>query len=149
MKWILNESKKYKSIWLLCNSSIVIFDFLSILNPILLGFIIDEGLQKQNYQLLIFLSLFLIIFTIIKAWGTFSAINLLSYTCHKMTSVIRKKCYQKLNQLDLNFYKKNTQGELMTTLISDIKEVRRFAHFTYKNIIHSVTRFIGSLIYCL
>ena len=66
MKWLLNENKEWKSCFHLFNTSLVIFDSLSAIPPILVGYMIDEGLQKGNQILIIQLGIFLICFAILR-----------------------------------------------------------------------------------
>ena len=48
MKWLLKENKKYKAEWILFNISLIIFDLCSIIPPMLLGYLIDDGLKTNN-----------------------------------------------------------------------------------------------------
>lgn len=149
MKWFLNSDKSLKTCWYLFNSSLIIFDTLSVLPPILLGYIVDEGIQKQNFKLTIYLGIFLIVFAIIRGIGSYLSVVYLDNTCHKMASNTKRNCYKKLNELDGEFYKNNTQGELITIINSDIIELRRHYSWTIKTMAHTILRFLVSFTFCL
>ncbi len=148
MKWLLGENKEWKSCWHLFNTSLVIFDSLSVIPPILVGYMIDEGLQKGNLNLVIGLGVFLIFFVILRQLGSYFSVIELSKTGFQMSSNIKKKCYQKLDELDGNFYSTREQGELMTTVTSDIVEIRRHASWTIKTVLHTLIRFAISFSFC-
>lgn len=149
MKWVLNENKNLKSCWILFNASLIIFDSLSIIPSILIGYMIDDGLKSQNFKFVISLGIFLILFVIIRTLGSYLSVIKLDSTCFKIASNMKRKCYQKLNQLDNSFYQEKQQGELMTIIGSDIDEIRRHGRSTFKTIMHILLRFIGSFAFCL
>ena len=148
MKWLLNENKEWKSCFHLFNTSLVIFDSLSAIPPILVGYMIDEGLQKGNQILIIQLGIFLICFAILRQLGSYFSAIALDKTCFHMASNIKQKCYKKLNELDGDFYSTKEQGELMTIGTSDIGEIRRHAAWTIKTVLHTLIRFIISFSFC-
>lgn len=149
MKWLLKENKKYKAEWILFNISLIIFDLCSIVSPMLLGYLIDDGLRTNNQQYTLYLGIFIILFSIVQQTGAYLSMIKLDYTCHKMASNIKQKCYQKLNELDANFYQNNFPGELITLMTSDINEIKKHLSFTTKTIAHLSLRFLGSFLFLL
>lgn len=148
MKWFLNENKEWQSCWHLFNTSLVIFDSLSVIPPILVGYMIDEGLQKGNLNLVINLGIFLIFFVILRQLGSYFSVISLDKTCHQMGSNIKQKCYKKLDELDGDFYSTKEQGELMTIVTSDIIEIRKHASWTIKTVLHTLFHFVISFSFC-
>jgi len=146
--YVLNENKEWKNCWHLFNSSLVIFDSLSVIPPILIGYMVDEGLQKGNLNLVISLGIFLMCFVILRQLGSYFSAIALDKTCFHMASNIKQKCYKKLNKLDGDFYSTKEQGELMTIATSDIGEIRRHAAWTIKTVLHTLTRFTISFSFC-
>ncbi len=149
MKWLLKENKKYKAEWILFNISLIIFDLCSIVSPMLLGYLIDDGLRTNNQQYTLYLGIFIILFSIVQQTGAYLSMIKLDYTCHKMASNIKQKCYQKLNELDANFYQNNFPGELITLMTSDINEIKKHLSYTTKTIAHLSLRFLGSFLFLL
>lgn len=149
MKWILEENKELKSPWILFNIALVIFDSLSIIPSILIGYIIDDGLKKSNFNLAIGLGIFLIGFVIIRTLGSYLSIIKLEKVCFKISSNFKRKYYKKLNELDNDFYQNKLQGELMTIGTSDLAEIRRYSCHTLKTIFAILIRFIVSFAFCM
>lgn len=149
MKWTLNYDKKYKIPYILSNILLIIFDASSIIPPILLGYIVDDGLKKGNKELVLSISIFLVIFIIVRTLGSFFSIIKLSKVSLDITTNIKKDCYKKLNEMDSNFYRKYTPGEIMTVLTSDIATMRSVMINLIKKLVVTILTFIISLIYCL
>lgn len=149
MKWALNYNKKYKLKYIISNILLIIFDTSSVIYPILLGYIVDDGLKKGNINLILAISIFLVIFVIVKTLGSYFSVIELSKVTQDITSNIKRDCYKKLNEMDNNFYKKYTPGELMTILTSDISTMQSVMVNLIKKIVSIVLTFIISLIYCL
>lgn len=149
MKWALNYNKKYKLRYILSNILLIIFDTSSIIYPILLGFIVDDGLKKGNTSLILMISIFLVVFVIIRTLGSYFSVIELSKVTQDITSNIKRDCYKKLNEMDNNFYKKYTPGELMTILTSDISTMQSVMVNLIKKTASIVLTFIVSLVYCL
>ena len=149
MKWVLNYNKKYKFSYILSNILLIIFDTSSIICPILLGYIVDDGVKKGNKEIVLSISVFLVIFIIIRTLGSFFSIIKLSKVSLDITTNIKNDCYKKLNEMDNNFYKKYTPGELMTILTSDIATMRSVMINLIKKLVATILTFIISLIYCL
>lgn len=149
VKWLLNENKEWKSCWYLFNTSLIIFDSLSIISPILLGYMVDEGLQKENFHLVLELGLFLIIFTTLTQLGSYFSLISLKNTGFRMASNIKRKYYKKLDELDSTFYLEKQQGELMTIGTSDITEIINHSCWTIKTMMYTILRFLGTFAFCL
>lgn len=149
MKWTLNYDKKYKIPYILSNILLIIFDTSGIICPILLGYIVDDGVKKGNNEIVLSISVFLVVFIIIRTLGSFFSIIKLSKVSLDITTNIKNDCYKKLNEMDNNFYKKYTPGELMTILTSDIATMRSVMINLIKKLVATILTFTISLIYCL
>ena len=142
MFWAVNYNKQYKLRYHLSNLLLIFFDSLSALVSYMLGVIVDSGIKGQDMSLVVKLSVFLICFVIIKTIGSFVSVIFLDKTCFRITSDIKKDCYKKLNEVDRNFYQNNFQGEIMTLLTSDIRNIRRLISYTIKTVGFTVFHFI-------
>lgn len=149
MKWALNYNKKYKLKYIISNILLIIFDTSSVIYPILLGYVVDDGLKKGNNSVILSISIFLVIFVIIRTLGSYFSIIELAKVTQDITSNIKKDCYKKLNEMDNNFYKRYTPGELMTILTSDISTMQMVMVNLIKKLVSIILTFIVSLIYCL
>lgn len=148
MKWALNYNKKYKLKYIITNILLIIFDTSNIIYPILLGYIVDDGLKKGNNDLVLSVCIFVVIFIIIRTLGSFFSVIELSKVTLDITTDIKKDCYKKLNEMDSNFYRRYTPGELMTILTSDIATLRSVMINLIKKLTAIILTFIISLIYC-
>ena len=149
MKWVINYDKRYKSKYIIWNIILIIFDTLGIIPSLLLGVIVDQGLKQGNNNIVLYTSIFLIVFIICKTLGSFFSIIQLSKVSLDITTEIKKDCYDKLNEMDSAFYKRYSPGELMTTMTSDIATLRRVIIHIIKKVISIFLTFIIALIYCL
>lgn len=149
MRWILNINKKYKLPYILANISLIFFDSVGFIIPIFIGLIVDNVTIHHNYDKLLITIIGIIIFAIIKVLGSYFSYIKLSIISEKITSEIKQKCYQNINNLDYYFYEHNNKGELMTNFTSDIKNIRRQLNSNIKTIAAMLVTFICSLIYLL
>ena len=149
MKWAINYTKKYKLKYILSNILLIIFDSSSIISPLLLGVIVDDGLKKGNHQLVWILSLFLIFFIIFRTLGSYFSVIELSKASTDIGMEIKKDVFYHLHEMDNNFYRKYNAGELMTVLTSDISMIRRTLINLIKKTSTMVITFLIGLIYCL
>ena len=96
MKWVINYDKRYKSKYIIWNIILIIFDTLGIIPSLLLGVIVDQGLKQGNNNIVLYTSIFLIVFIICKTLGSFFSIIQLSKVSLDITTEIKKDCYDKL-----------------------------------------------------
>lgn len=149
MKWILNINKKYKIPYILSNVSLIFFDSIGFIIPILVGYLVDGVTIYHNYDKLLIVTIAIIIFVIFKTLGSYLSFIKLSMISEKITSTIKQKCYQNINKLDYYFYEHNNKGELMTNFTSDIKNIRRHLNNNIKTIGAMLLTFTFSLVYLL
>lgn len=149
MKWILNINKKYKIPYILSNISLIFFDSIGFIIPILVGYLVDSVTIYHNYDKLLIITIAIIIFVIFKTLGSYLSFIKLSMISEKITSTIKQKCYQNINKLDYYFYEHNNKGELMTNFTSDIKNIRRHLNNNIKTIGAMLLTFTFSLVYLL
>ncbi len=149
MKWLLNLNPKYKLSYILTNISLIFFDSIGFLTPIIIGFLVDSITINNNYKLLFPLSFGLIIFIIIKLLGSYFSLIKLENICHKIVSDLKQKCYANLNKLDYYFFEHNNKGELMTNFTSDMWNIRKHLNYNIKTIGSLLLTFIFSLLYLL
>lgn len=149
MKWLLNLKPKYKLSYILTNISLIFFDSIGFLTPIIIGFLVDSITINNNYKLLFPLSFGLIIFIIIKLLGSYFSLIKLENICHKIVSDLKQKCYANLNKLDYYFFEHNNKGELMTNFTSDMWNIRKHLNYNIKTIGSLLLTFIFSLLYLL
>lgn len=149
MKWILNVNKKYKIPYILANLFLIFFDSIGFVVPILVGYLVDSVTVKHNYDSILYITIFIIVFVILKNLGSYISAIRLKFISDKITSEIKLKCYQNVNLLDHYFYEHETKGELMTNFTSDMKTIRKQLDNNIKTIGAIVVTFICSCVYLM
>ncbi len=149
LKWILENSKENKLSYILSNISLIFFDSIGFIIPIIIGFIVDRITQEHNYNYLLLMIIGLIIFVIIKQLGSYFSVIKLDLVVLKITSDLKRTCYKKLNTLDHYFFEHNNKGELMTNFTSDIGRIRKHLGYNIKTVGAILISFVCSFIYLL
>ena len=149
MKRILNMSKNNKISYIIANILLIFFDSISFVFPIMIGYTIDSVLIHHNYNELLYLTIFMILFAIFKYAGAYFSVIKLDYICLNIVGDLKRKCYQKLNELDYYYFEHNSKGELMTSFTSDLNNIQRQLAYNIKTIGFIVITFIWSFCYLL
>ncbi len=149
MKWIINIDKKYKIPYILSNIFLIFFDSIGFISPILMGYLVDAVTIHQNYDMILTITIVLLLFSCVKVMGSYICYIKLADISQKITSEIKKKCYQNVNILDHYFFERNDKGELMTNFTSDIGKIRHHLTSTIKTIMATLVIFICSFCYLL
>ncbi len=147
MKWILNLNKKYRVPYILSNLFLIFFDSIGFVMPILVGYLVDSVTIRHNYDSILFISIFMIVFVVLKTLGSYYSVIRLNLVTEKIVSELKSKCYQNINNLDYYFYEHETRGELMTNFTSDMQTIRKQFDFNIKTLGAIVLTFICSLGY--
>ena len=72
MKRILNMSKENRVSFLIANILLIFFDSITLIFPIIIGYIIDNILINHNMNQILYLTIFMIAFAIFKiCWSIF------------------------------------------------------------------------------
>lgn len=145
-KWFLSFLKKYRGLMAFGLFLTTIVAALSIVNPYLSGIIVDEVVQKSNYDLLPKLILCLIGVTLLTG-----SIKLLFQFVFETASQgvlfdMRKAVYKKLLEEDFDFYNKKRTGDLMSRQTGDMDAIRHFVAFVIYVVYQNVLMFIFALI---
>lgn len=149
MKRILNMSKENRVSFLIANILLIFFDSITLIFPIIIGYIIDNILINHNMNQILYLTIFMIAFAIFKYAGAYFSVIKLEHICLKIIANVKRKCYQKLNELDYYYFEHNSRGELMTAFTSDLNNIRRQLSYNIKTIGFIVVTFIWSFCYLL
>lgn len=151
MKWVLNYQKGIKGKYWLYNFMIVFGGLISsIFTAMILGIVIDKGLNEENFSIVGPLLLLVVIITIMgKLLSYFGVIFIDSFGSRYIGNVIKQDCYKKINTLDGSYFQENSIGELTTLLTSDMWTIRYNICYIVKTFLGMIFRFIGAFIYCV
>ncbi len=147
LKWIWGYFKSYKIKYGLSILLVLIASIISLINPILSGQIVDKVLVEGETGYLIPILLLMIGIVILK--------NIIEY-CYKISFehisqnillTIRKDIFEKLLELDVDFYKNTKTGDLMARMTGDTDTLRHFIAWAVYNFILNIGIFIFAIVY--
>ena len=148
MKWVLNFNKKNKWKYHLSNILLIFFDSLGFIGPILVGYLVDEGIMKQNEKVIIPVAIFAVIFTIIKTLGSYLSVIQLDKVGALYEKSIKEKCYDKFQSLDIDEFQSLNKGELLTVFTEDARMANRYISYFFKTAIALSLSAAASIIVC-
>jgi len=149
MKWVLNFAPKYKLKYWLSNAMIIGGDLISLIPPILIGIIIDEGLFNQNFSLAIILGIVVVLITIFRVGIAYFGVVNIDVITNKIGKELRLSAFSKLNEMDQSYFAKNNLGEVSSVLTTDIRHVIFFMQYVFKTLVVMILSFVFTLIYGL
>ena len=145
-RWILDHLKvhwfKYMSGLLMA----LLVSFLSIVNPKLLGRIIDDVIKGENRTILLPILLIMLGVTILKSLLRYNFQVIFEKVSQDVIFEIRKRMYQKLQLLDFEFYDNTRTGDIMSRMTGDLEAVRHFVAGVIRMFFENATLFIFALI---
>ena len=143
LKWIFSYLKKYKFKYLFALLLVLFTSAINMVNPFISGRIVDKVLGENQTNLLIPLILTMIAF---KGFITYAYQMILEKISQRILFKIRTDLYEKLLELDVNFYSKVKTGDLMARMTGDTDAIRHFVAWVVYNILSSVTTFAFAII---
>ncbi|MDU3407709.1 ABC transporter ATP-binding protein [Clostridium sp.] len=146
LKWIFSYLKKYKFKYLFALLLVLFTSAINMVNPFISGRIVDKVLGKNQTNLLIPLILTMIAIIVFKGFITYAYQMILEKISQRILFKIRTDLYEKLLELDVNFYSKVKTGDLMARMTGDTDAIRHFVAWVVYNILSSVTTFAFAII---
>lgn len=119
---------------------------LSIINPYISGIIVDDVIQKGNYDMLPGLIACLLIVTFLIGSLRFLYQYVFETVSQGMLYNMRDKVYRKLLQEDFAFYNKKRTGDLMSRQTGDMDAIRHFVAYVIYAVYQNVLLFIFALL---
>ncbi|WP_373205779.1 ABC transporter ATP-binding protein [Clostridium tertium] len=146
LKWIFSYLKKYKFKYLFALLLVLFTSAINMVNPFISGRIVDKVLGENQTNLLIPLILTMIAIVVFKGFITYAYQMILEKISQRILFKIRTDLYEKLLELDVNFYSKVKTGDLMARMTGDTDAIRHFVAWVVYNILLSVTTFVFAII---
>ena len=146
LKWIFSYLKKYKFKYLFALLLVLFTSAINMVNPFISGRIVDKVLGENQTNLLIPLILTMIAIIVFKGFITYAYQMILEKISQRILFKIRTDLYEKLLELDVNFYSKVKTGDLMARMTGDTDAIRHFVAWVVYNILSSVTTFAFAII---
>lgn len=146
LKWIFSYLKKYKFKYLFALLLVLFTSAINMVNPFISGRIVDKVLGENQTNLLIPLILTMITIVVFKGFITYAYQMILEKISQRILFKIRTDLYEKILELDVNFYSKVKTGDLMARMTGDTDAIRHFVAWVIYNILSSVTTFAFAII---
>ncbi len=146
IKWIFSYLKKHKFKYFFALFLVLITSALNMINPFITGKIIDKVFGNGEKSLLIPLVSIMISVVAVKGIITYSYQMILETISQDVLFKIRTDLYDKLLNLDVNFYSRVKTGDLMARMTGDTDAIRHFVAWVVYNILSAVTTFSFAII---
>lgn len=146
IKWIFGYINKYKLKFYFAIVAVLLSSLISMINPYLSGKLVDEVIMKNNNNILIPILGIMIATTITKAIIRYTYQRTFERVSQNVIFELRQEMYNKLQELDLDYYNKTRTGDIMARMTGDTDAIRHFAAWVIYNIFENFTVFIFALI---
>ncbi|MGN0353130.1 MAG: ABC transporter ATP-binding protein [Roseburia sp.] len=146
MKWFFSFLKKYKGLMILGIFLTTVLAILSIVNPYLSGQIVDQVIEKENYDLLLPMVACLLGVTIVLGIVRYFYQVVFETASQGLLYDMRDKVYRKLLEEDFAFYNKKRTGDLMSRQTGDMDAIRHFVAYVIYNVYQYTLMFLFALI---
>jgi len=145
--WLWNYLKDYKIKYGIGLIFVLIGAVVSLINPILGGIIVDEVLEKGRVNLLIPILLGMISVVLIKNGIEYAYRMNFEKISQNVLLSIRGDIFDKLLELDVDFYKNTKTGDLMARMTGDTNNLRHFISWVIYSVIANISIFIFAIVY--
>lgn len=146
-QWIWGYLKKYKIRYGVCLLFVLVASVFSLINPILGGKIVDEVLEKGRTEYLIPILFIMLLVVLVKNGIVYTYQMNFEHISQNILLQIREDLYQKLLELDVDFYKQMKTGDLMARITGDTDTLRHFIAWVVYNVLSNVSIFLFAIIY--
>ena len=134
IRWIFGYINKYKIRFYFAFVAVLISSLISMINPYLSGKLVDEVIMKNKLNMLIYILGIMILVTVIKAIIRYTYQMTFERVSQNVIFEIRQQMYNKLQELDLDYYNKTRTGDIMARMTGDMDAIRHFVAWVMYNI---------------
>ena len=138
LKWLWKYIRKYRISIVLFSILSPIFIGMAFLNPLIVGWFVDDVLYNGNGDRLVGYAVAILLVVVLKELIEYARRMLLEYISQGAVKSIRNTLYNKLQELDSYFYDRTKTGELMSRLTMDTDAIRVLLSATSQSIINLV-----------
>lgn len=146
LRWIFGYLKNHKYKYIFALLLVLFTCAINMVNPFISGKIVDKVLGENETNLLLPLITVMISIVVFKGIIAYIYQMILEKISQDILFKIRKDLYDKLMELDINFYSKVKTGDLMARMTGDTDAIRHFVAWVVYNIISSITTFCFAII---
>ncbi len=143
---LLGYMLSYKMELLVIGVLVSITTLLNLLGPYFIGVSIDKFIAAMDLAGLFGIVVLLLIIFIV-AWGTQTIQSvLMARVAQRILKGLRRDLFEHLQTLSLNYFDRNTQGELMSRLTNDVEVVNQALSQSLIQLVSSFLSLIGILV---
>lgn len=146
IRWIFSYINKYKFKFTFAMIIVLVCSAMSMVNPYLSGKLVDEVILHGKKNLLISILAMMIGITIVKSIVRYTYQMLFERISQDVIFEIRREMYDKLQELDLDYYNRTRTGDIMARMTGDMDAVRHFVSWVMYNILENATAFICAVL---
>ena len=145
IKWVFTYVNKYKFRFYSAFVAALICSLMSMINPYLSGVIVDDVIMKNKSEILINILGIMIFITEIKSVIRYTYQMVFEHVSQNVIFEIRQQMYEKLQELDLDYYNRTRTGDIMARMTGDMDAIRHFIAWVMYNIFENVTMFVFAI----
>ncbi|QUF85653.1 ABC transporter ATP-binding protein (plasmid) [Clostridium butyricum] len=145
IKWVFTYVNKYKFRFYSAFVAALICSLMSMINPYLSGVIVDDVIMKNKSGILIYIFGIMIFITGIKSVIRYTYQMVFEHVSQNVIFEIRQQMYEKLQELDLDYYNRTRTGDIMARMTGDMDAIRHFIAWVMYNIFENVTMFVFAI----
>lgn len=145
IKWVFTYVNKYKFRFYSAFVAALICSLMSMINPYLSGVIVDDVIMKNKSGILIYILGIMIFITVIKSVIRYTYQMVFEHVSQNVIFEIRQQMYEKLQELDVDYYNRTRTGDIMARMTGDMDAIRHFIAWVMYNIFENVTMFVFAI----
>lgn len=145
-KWIWRYAKKNRKILIIAGIFLLINAALIIVNPYLSGLIIDNVIDQNQVDLLLPLLFLMVLTTVIRTIVRYFYQLMFEKVGQNTLYDLREDMYQKLQELDFDFFNHTRVGDIMARMTGDTDAIRHFISWVIYNVAECFLWFVSAVI---
>jgi len=127
--------------------ALLISNAASLIQPQFTRLIVDNGIRSSDLRLIIWLSVAMIGFAILRSIFSFAQGALMVRTAQDVAYDMRNRIYTKIQALSFSYHDQAQTGQLMTRATSDVDMVQGFLGQGFLMVVGSALMMIGSMVF--
>ena len=145
-QWIWTYAKAYKAKGIIACLLILLSSALIIVNPMITGLLVDQVIAKGKSELLVPYLSIMIATTILRTIIRYSYELIFEKIGQDVLFGIRQDLYQKLQELDFDYFNHNRVGDIMARMTGDTDAIRHFVAWVTYQVAECILYFIAAII---
>lgn len=146
IKWIAQYVKPYWLKEVIALIFLILSSALQIINPIIIGILVNRMIQGDATQHLMRYLFIMIAVTIARIITRYIYQNVFEKVGQNVLYDLRNDLYQKIHELDFNYFNHNRVGDLLARMTGDMDIIRHFVSWVAPSFLENVLWFILAVI---